>query len=126
MVRKLTVITPPDNIQNRTQAMLLITPREDIKRMLDDWLKDFDANFLVYLYRPEDQDIPWLLSLTTRVNAVIADYDNMPEDVKHYFSFIIGQSNVFYRIDNPRVDYSIINPNRFYDFPDLKGLYKSL
>lgn len=126
MVRKLTVITPPDVISNRAQAILLIAPREDIKRSLDYWLTSIDANMHVYIYSENDRDIPWLLSLVHRVQSVIVDYDNMSEDLKEFFSFIIGQSNVFYRIDNPRVDYSIINPNRFYDFPDLKGIYKSL
>lgn len=126
MVRKLTVITPPDVVQNRTQSILLICPREDIKRMLDHWLIEFDANFLVYVYSKEDRDIPWLLSLMHRVQAVIIDYENINEELKHYFSFIVGQNNVFYRIDNPQVDYSIINPNRFYDFPDLTGLYRSV
>lgn len=126
MVRKLTVITPPDVISNRAQAILLIAPREDIKRSLDHWLTSIDANMHVYIYSENDRDIPWLLSLVHRVQSVIIDYDNMSEDLKEFFSFIIGQSNVFYRIDNPRVDYSIINPNRFYDFPDLKGIYKSL
>jgi hypothetical protein len=126
MVRKLTVITPPDIVANRAQAILLIAPQEDIKRSLDNWLTTIDANMHVYVYSQHDRDIPWLLSLVHRVQAVIVDYSNMSEDLKEFFSFIIGQSNVFYRIDNPRVDYSIINPNRFYDFPDLKGIYKSL
>lgn len=126
MVRKLTVITPPDVMHNRTQAMLLITPREDIKRLLDNWLINFDANIQIYVYSNTDNDMAWLMSLLHRVRAVIVDYDNMPDHLKEFFSFVIGQSNVFYRIDQPKVDFSLINPNRFYDFPKLDGVFKSL
>jgi hypothetical protein len=34
--------------------------------------------------------------------------------------------NTYYRVTNPKVDYSIINPNRFYDFPNLNEKLRSL
>ncbi len=48
--KKVTLITPPDILPNRTQSILLITPSSDIKDFLDHYLKTFNANIHVYLY----------------------------------------------------------------------------
>ena len=36
--KKVTLITPPDILPNRTQSILLVTPNSDIKDFLDDYL----------------------------------------------------------------------------------------
>ena len=126
ILRKVTVITPPDILPNRTQSILLITPNEDIKGFLDNFLKTFNANLHVYLYTPNDKDLKWALTVAVRAEAVIVDCDNVPDDLNHFLSYIISMPNTYYRIANPRVDYSIINPNRFYDFPNLNEKLRSL
>jgi len=124
--KKVTLITPPDILPNRTQSILLVTPNSDIKDFLDDYLKTFNANIHVYLYTPSDVDIKWLLTVAVRAEAVILDCDNAPDDLSHFLSYIISMPNTYYRITNPKVDYSIINPNRFYDFPNLNEKLRSL
>jgi hypothetical protein len=124
--KKVTLITPPDILSNRTQSILLVTPNSDIKDFLDDYLKTFNANIHVYLYTPSDADIKWLLTVAVRAEAVILDCDNAPDDLSHFLSYIISMPNTYYRITNPKVDYSIINPNRFYDFPNLNEKLRSL
>lgn len=124
--KKVTLITPPDILPNRTQSILLITPTSDIKDFLDNYLKTFNANIHVYLYTPTDVDIKWLLTVAVRAEAVILDCDNVPDDASHFLSYIISMPNTYYRITNPKVDYSVINPNRFYDFPNLNEKLRSL
>lgn len=124
--KKVTLITPPDILPNRTQSILLITPSDDIKNFLDDFLKTFNANLHVYLYKPEETDIKWALTVAVRAEAVIVDCDNVPADLAHFLSYIISMPNTYYRVTNPKVDYGIINPNRFYDFPNLKEKLRSL
>ncbi len=124
--KKVTLITPPDILPNRTQSILLVTPTSDIKDFLDDYLKTFNANIHVYLYTPTDVDIKWLLTVAVRAEAVILDCDNVPDDASHFLSYIISMPNTYYRITNPKVDYSVINPNRFYDFPNLNEKLRSL
>jgi len=124
--KKVTLITPPDILPNRTQSILLITPSSDIKDFLDHYLKTFNANIHVYLYAPSDVDIKWLLTVAVRAEAVILDCDNVPDDASHFLSYIISMTNTYYRITNPKVDYSVINPNRFYDFPNLNEKLRSL
>ena len=124
--KKVTLITPPDILPNRTQSILLVTPTSDIKDFLDDYLKTFNANIHVYLYTPTDVDIKWLLTVAVRAEAVILDCDNVPDDASHFLSYIISMPNTYSRITNPKVDYSVINPNRFYDFPNLNEKLRSL
>ena len=124
--KKVTLITPPDILPNRTQSILLITPGDDIKNFLDHFLKSFNANLHVYLYNPKDTDIKWALTVAVRAEAVIVDCDNVPDDLAHFLSYIISMPNTYYRVTNPKVDYSVINPNRFYDFPNLNEKLKSL
>jgi hypothetical protein len=124
--KKITLITPPDILPNRTQSILLITPSDDIKDFLDDFLKSFNANLHVYLYAPNEKDIKWALTVAVRAEAVIIDCDNMPDDLSHFLSYMISMPNTYYRVTNPKVDYSIINPNRFYDFPNLNEKLRSL
>lgn len=124
--KKVTLITPPDILPNRTQSILLVTPTSDIKDFLDNYLKTFNANIHVYLYTPTDVDIKWLLTVAVRAEAVILDCDNVPDDASHFLSYIISMPNTYYRITNPKVDYSVINPNRFYDFPNLNEKLRSL
>ena len=124
--KKVTLITPPDILPNRTQSILLVTPTSDIKDFLDDYLKTFNANIHVYLYTPTDVDIKWLLTVAVRAEAVILDCDNVPDDASHFLSYIISMPNTYYRVTNPKVDYSVINPNRFYDFPNLNEKLRSL
>jgi len=80
----------------------------------------------IYIYNPNETDIKWALTVATRAEVVIIDCDNVPADLNHFLSYIISMPNTYYRIANPKVDYSIINPNRFYDFPNLKDKLRSL
>ncbi len=126
ILKTITLVTPPDILPNRTQSILLVTPSEDIKNFLDHFLKSFNANLHVYLYTPNDKDIKWALTVAVRAEAVIVDCDNVPEDLNHFLSYLISLPNTYYRVTNPKVDYGIINPNRFYDFPNLNEKLRSL
>ena len=125
MANKITLVTPPDVILNRVQTILLITPSADIKNSLEYFLSTIKANMTVYLYDENQHDLKWLLSIAVRANAVIVDCDNAPEDLSHFLSYIISMPNTYYRITNPKVDFLLINPNRFHDFPDLKTKIRS-
>ena len=125
MANKITLVTPPDMILNRVQTILLITPSADIKNSLEYFLSTIKANVNIYIYDGNQQDHKWLLTVAVRANAVIVDCDNVPEDLSHFLSYIISMPNTYYRITNPKVDYLLINPNRFHDFPDLKTKIRS-
>lgn len=125
MANKITLVTPPDVILNRVQTMLLITPSQDIKNSLEYFLSTVKANVNVYIYDENQRDHKWLLSVAVRANAVIVDCDNVPEDLSHFLSYIISMPNTYYRGMNLKVDYLLINPNRFHDFPELKTKIRS-
>lgn len=125
MANKITLVTPPDMILNRVQTILLITPAEDIKHSLEHFLSTLKANINVYVYDENQRDHKWLLTVAVRANAVIVDCDRIPEDLSHFLSYIISMPNTYYRVSNPKVDYLLINPNKFHDFPDLKTKIRS-
>jgi hypothetical protein len=125
MANKITLVTPPDMILNRVQSILLITPGIDIKNSLEHFFSTIKANINVYIYDEHQQDHKWLLTVAVRANAVIVDCDNVPEDLSHFLSYVISMPNTYYRITNPKVDYLLINPNRFHDFPDLRSKIRS-
>lgn len=125
MANKITLVTPPDVILNRVQTILLITPGQDIKNSLEHFLGTIKANINVYIYDENQTDHKWLLSVAVRANAVIVDCDNIPDNLSHFLSYIISMPNTYYRITNPKVDYLLINPNKFHDFPDLRTKIKS-
>lgn len=125
MANKITLVTPPDVILNRVQTILLITPSPDIKNSLEHFLSTIKANITIYLYDENQHDLKWLLSIAVRANAVIVDCDNVQDDLNHFLSYVISMPNTYYRITNPKVDFLLINPNRFHDFPDLKTKIRS-
>lgn len=125
MANKITLVTPPDMILNRVQTILLITPSPDIKNSLEHFISTIKSNINIYVYDENQRDHKWLLTVAVRANAVIVDCDNVPEDLSHFLSYIISMSNTYYRVSNPKVDYLLINPNRFHDFPDLRTKIRS-
>lgn len=125
MANKITIVTPPDIILNRVQTILLITPGSDIKQYLEHFLGSIKANINIYLYDENQRDHKWLLTTAVRADVVILDCDNVSEDLNHFLSYIISMPNTYYRIKDPKVDYMLINPNRFHDFPDLTKKIRS-
>lgn len=117
MDQTINLITAPDILFNNTFSMLLIQPSNDIKKELETFLITVDSPINIYLYETNTNDIKWLLTVIKQVNIVIIEPDYVSPSIQQYVSYILSMSNVWYKSDT---DWSLINKNKFFDFPQLK------
>ncbi len=119
MTDKIKLITPPDHILDREESILVICPKDDLKKSLEVYLGQLTHPANVYIYSESDKNIRWLLTTVSIVNTIILDIDNCSDDVSHFISYILSYSNTYYRCENKLAPWELINLNRFYDFPNI-------
>ena len=97
MTDKIKIITQPDHILDREKSILVICPKDDLKKSLEVYLGYLDQPANVYIYSESDKNIRWLLTTVNIVNTIIVDIDNCSEDVSQFISYILSFSNTYYR-----------------------------
>jgi hypothetical protein len=118
--KKIKVITAPDIIFDQSHSILVITPSQDTKEKIENYAVELEDHINIYIYTGTEKDIKWLLSTAKMVDYIIVDIDNLTEDVNHFLSYILSLPNTYYRCLNMKSDWTLLNKNRFYDFPNLK------
>lgn len=120
---QITVITPPDKLFNDNPALLIITPSNDIKIKVHDFVSVYPDNLNVYFYENSDADPEWVLSVIPMVDCVIFDLDNADLIIRNLSSYIISKANVFYLTNDAITPYNLISNNRVYDLNFLSNIF---
>jgi hypothetical protein len=121
MIDKIKIITAPDIIFDQAQSIAVICPGADLKNNLEEYLKTAETSVNVYLYTEQDTDIAWLLKVSKMADYVLVDMDHCDANTSHFLSYLLTLSNTYYKCNHTRVKWDLLNKNRFYDFPILKG-----
>lgn len=119
MKDKIKVITQPDHILDREKSLLVICPKDDLKKSLEQYISDLDHPLNLYIYSNEDNNLRWLLTTVNLVDTIILDVDNCTGNASHFISYIMSYSNTYYRCEHMLAPWELINLNRFYDFPNI-------
>ena len=112
MTNKLLIVTSPDYFHGNINKALLINPTADEKNLVQEWLKENETDFCLYVYNNDD-DISWLLNVASTSNSIYFNVDNTSDISYNYISYIIANQKVTYKGQN--LDYSLINQNRTFD-----------
>ena len=119
MTDKIRLISPPDQILDRSRSILAICLQQDLKNHLEDYLLNIDETINVYVFTEQDKDIQWLLTNVNLADTIIFDIDGCSPSVSHFISYILSFSNTYYRCTNKVAEWDLLNLNRFYDFPKI-------
>lgn len=120
---QITVITPPDKLFNSTPSLLVISPGNDVKIKVHDFISTYPDELNVYFYENSDADPAWVLSVVSLVNCVVFDLDNADPVMRNFASYIISKSNVFYLTNDTLTPYNLISNNRVYDLNFLSNIF---
>lgn len=121
MTNKIKLITAPDLVFDQAPSILVIAPNDDLKKSVEDFIADKTKSLNLYFYFGAEQDLKWLLTVSKLSDTVLIDLDHCSEDLNKIIGYIISMPNTYYRTADDRFDWSLLNSNRFYDFPTLKG-----
>lgn len=116
---KITIITAPDILHNQSYSILLIQPTNDIKKQIEQFLRTNDSPINIYIYEHQTTDINWLLTVLKLTNIAIIDLDAVQENLKYFISYILSFPNVWYKQSHNLPDWSLLNKNKFFDFPQI-------
>lgn len=120
---QITVITPPDKLFNSNPSLLVVTPSNDTKIKIHDFISSYPSKLNVYYYEESDSDVEWLISVIPIVDCAIFDLDNSGPIIKSFSSYIISKSNVFYLTNDTITPYNLISNNRVYDLNFLSNIF---
>ena len=79
---KISVITPPDKLYNKSYSFVLIYPNNDIKEQLQTLIEDWKDPINVYMY--EEEAIDWLLDIVQSADTVILNLDDCDTQIGIY------------------------------------------
>ena len=122
----ITVITPPDVLYNRSKSILIVSPNQDLKNQLQDFLLQYPNPMNVYFCDPEIEveSIDWILKISKIADCVIVDIDNTTSLIKTFATYLISYPNVFYLTNDNFTPYNMVSTNRIYDLSWLPNFFK--
>lgn len=121
MDNKIKVVTAPDIVFDQSFNLLIIAPANDLTKSLEDFVVSNLKSINLYFYLGTEDDIKWLLTIAKISDFIILDLDNCNEKILPFVSYILSLPNAHYRTSKSFVDWSILNKNQFYDFPEIKS-----
>jgi hypothetical protein len=121
MDNKIKVVTAPDIVFDQSFNILVISPANDLTKSLEDFVVSRLKSMNLYFYLGSENDLKWLLTIAKIADCVIIDLDNCNEQISPFIAYILSLPNTHYRTNNISIDWSILNKNRFYDFPEIKS-----
>ena len=121
----ITLITPPDSINNDVYSIMLVYPQQEIRDAVSDLLSHTKAPVNIYLYdQQDDLEIDWMIDHVKKVNMIIIDLDFCTPVTKNIAGWIIAQSNTFYLTNDGITPYNKLSANRIYDLQYLEHYIK--
>lgn len=123
-MNEISLITPPDILNNDAYSILVVCPSGDKKQMLNDILSESKIHLNLYLYESMFDDVAWIINLIKKVDIVFIDVDNCDNNVRTFLSHFIAQPNTFYLTNDGTTPYNLISKNRVYDFLLLENIIR--
>jgi len=118
MQNSIKIITPPDLIFDQAESILIVCPSTELKKSLEEYLVNHEDAVNIYLFNNET-NIKWLLITAKMSDIIIIDIDNCDENVSHFLGYLLTLPNTYYRCEHKKVEWELINQNRFFDFPNI-------
>lgn len=113
------IVTAPDILFEQARTLLVVCPSATLKEQTEKYLESVEDDVNVYLFTEADTDIKWLLTVANMADYKLIDVDNCSEKVSHFLSYLLTIPNTYYKNEHLKVDWKLINKNRFFDFPNL-------
>lgn len=114
---KITLITPPDTLQNENVSVLLINPTEDDKKSFNKVANDLKNPINLYLYE-DQQNQGWLIDVCRSVDHIYVNIDNS-KDIEWIIGWILNFSKTFYLTSTDHIPYNKVNVNKVYDIAQM-------
>jgi hypothetical protein len=118
MQNSIKIITPPDLIFDQAESILIVCPSTELKKSLEEYLVNHEDAVNIYLFNNET-NIKWLLITAKMSDIIIVDIDNCDENVSHFLGYLLTLPNTYYKCEHKKVEWELINQNRFFDFPNI-------
>jgi hypothetical protein len=118
MQNSIKIITPPDLIFDQAESILIVCPSTELKKSLEEYLVNHEDAVNIYLFNNET-NIKWLLITAKMSDIIIVDIDNCGENVSHFLGYLLTLPNTYYKCEHKKVEWELINQNRFFDFPNI-------
>jgi|TARA_B110000503_G_scaffold45207_1_gene73787 hypothetical protein len=118
----ITIITPPDILNNDVLGLLLIFPSTVLKNDINRIVSKYTIPINIFLYETQEPDLKWLLTQSKKVDYTILDIDNCDLTTRTFVSHLVAQSNTFYLTKDNVTPYNIISKNKFYDLSWLENI----
>lgn len=116
---KISVITPPDKLYNKSYSFVLIYPNNDIKEQLQTLIEDWKDPINVYMY--EEEAIDWLLDIVQSADTVILNLDDCDTQIRDLSSYLVSLPNVFWLTKAEVPVYNKLSVNRIYNLDTIGG-----
>ena len=118
----ITIITPPDILNNDVLGLLLIFPSTVLKNDINRIVSKYTIPINIFLYETQEPDLKWLLTQSKKVDYTILYIDNCDLTTRTFVSHLVAQSNTFYLTKDNVTPYNIISKNKFYDLSWLENI----
>jgi hypothetical protein len=116
---KMTLITPPDTLQNENVSVLLVNPSDQDKDSFNTVAKDLKNSINLYLFDEETHDDPsWLIDVAQSVDYIIVNIDHSRK-IEWLIAWLLNFSKTFYLTTKDHMPYNKINVNKVYDISQV-------
>ena len=119
MSDQIKLITSPDLIFDQSRKILVIQPKDDLKKQLESWALDQSDALSIY-YAENGHDMKWLLTAAGISDIIILECDTLDKNISQFASYLISLPHTYYRCENMKAPWELLNKNRFYDFPNFE------
>lgn len=115
----MTLITPPDTLQNENASVLLVNPSDQDKDSFNTVAKDLNKSINLYLFDEEaNDDTSWLIDVAQSVDYIIVNIDQSRK-IDWLIGWLLNFSKTFYLTTREHMPYNKINVNKVYDISQV-------
>jgi len=119
---KINVITAPDYVYTEGVNILLVYPRDELlKTLQDNILSQLDVDVNVYIQNSQD-NIEWMLNTYKMADVCIIDIDNVEPLITDAIGYFLANTKTYWLTNGENIVYNNISKNRITDIDDIKNI----
>lgn len=119
---KINVITAPDYVYTEGVNILLVYPRDELlKTLQDNILSQLDIDVNVYIQNSQD-NIEWMLNTYKMADVCIIDIDNVESLITDAIGYFLANTKTYWLTNGENIVYNNISKNRITDIDDIKNI----
>lgn len=119
---KINVITAPDYVYTEGVNILLVYPRDELlKTLQDNILSQLDIDVNVYIQNSQD-NIEWMLNTYKMADVCIIDIDNVESLITDAIGYFLANAKTYWLTNGENIVYNNISKNRITDIDDIKNI----